>query len=170
MDSTFGGCMKRLAGTLWILENSVFQVYKMARWRSFRWCRLWKFNDRPGFHKSSPKCKWRCKKGRPKAVGHTKGSINTKIHAVVDALGNPIKFILSEGQRRDSKFLIPLLRELKINNCSVLADRTYDTDEIIKYINTNNANVVIPPKSNRKIKRKMAVLKEDRGKIVLEAK
>ena len=55
----------------------------------------------------------------------------------------------------DLKFLIPLLRELKIRNCNVLADWAYDMDEIIKYISTNNANLIIYPKSNRKIKRKI---------------
>ena len=76
------------------------------------------------------------------------------MYAVVDALGNPIKFIMSKGQRHDSKFLIRLLMELKMNNCNVLAEQAYNTDEILKYINTNNANAIIPPKSNRKIKRK----------------
>ena len=28
-----------------------------------------------------------------KAVGRTRGGLNTKIHAVVDALGNPVKFL-----------------------------------------------------------------------------
>ena len=41
-----------------------------------------------------------------------------------------------------------------MNNCNVLAEQAYNTDEILKYINTNNANAIIPPKSNRKIKRK----------------
>ena len=61
------------------------------------------------------------------------------MYAVVDALGNPIKFIMSKGQRHDSKFLIRLLMELKMNNCNVLAEQAYNTDEILKYINTNDA-------------------------------
>ena len=36
-----------------------------------------------------------------------------------------------------------------------MADWAYDTDEIIKYINTNNNNLIIYTKSKRKIKRKI---------------
>lgn len=30
-----------------------------------------------------------------------RGGFTTKIHAIVDALGNPLKFILTSGQRHD---------------------------------------------------------------------
>ena len=32
------------------------------------------------------------KKAEHKAVGRTKGGLNTKIHAIVDGLGNPVAF------------------------------------------------------------------------------
>ena len=35
----------------------------------------------------------------------------------------------------------------------LLADRAYDTDEILKYCADNNIEAVIPPKINRKIQR-----------------
>ena len=53
------------------------------------------------------------KKGKSKSVGRTKGSISTRINAVVDALANPIKFILSEKQRYDSKFFNSFIKEAK---------------------------------------------------------
>ena len=34
-----------------------------------------------------------------KAVGRTRGGLNTKIHAVVDGLGNPVEFLLYNGKR-----------------------------------------------------------------------
>ena len=34
-------------------------------------------------------------------LGRSKGGFTTKIHALVDALGNPLKFILTPGQRND---------------------------------------------------------------------
>ena len=37
-----------------------------------------------------------------KAVGRTKGGLNTKIHAIVDGLGNPVAFLLSPGNDNDS--------------------------------------------------------------------
>ena len=39
------------------------------------------------------------KSGGPQAIGITRGGLNTKIHAVCDALGNPLRFVLSAGQR-----------------------------------------------------------------------
>jgi len=36
----------------------------------------------------------------------------------------------------------------------LLADRAYDTDEILKYCAENGIEAVIPPKKNRKIQRK----------------
>ena len=35
------------------------------------------------------------------ALGRSKGGFTTKIHALVDALGNPLKFILIPGQRNE---------------------------------------------------------------------
>ncbi len=35
------------------------------------------------------------------ALGRSKGGFTTKIHALVDALGNPLKFILTPGQRNE---------------------------------------------------------------------
>ena len=37
------------------------------------------------------------KKTADKAVGRTRGGWNTKLHAVVDGLGNPVEFLLSAG-------------------------------------------------------------------------
>ena len=38
----------------------------------------------------------------PKAVGLSHGGLNTKIHAVVDGLGNPVELLLSPGNDHDS--------------------------------------------------------------------
>jgi transposase len=66
-----------------------------------------------------------------------------------------VKFVLSAGQCHDSKFLIPLLNGLNIEKSNVLADRAYDSDEILKHIEQHGANATIPSKSNRKIKREI---------------
>lgn len=39
------------------------------------------------------------------ASGRSKGGFSTKIHALVDALGNPLKFILTAGQRNDEEMM-----------------------------------------------------------------
>ena len=36
-----------------------------------------------------------------KAVGRTRGGLNTKLHAIVDSLGNPVEFLLSAGNDHD---------------------------------------------------------------------
>ena len=41
------------------------------------------------------------KKTADKAVGRTRGGLNTKIHAVVDGLGSPVEFLLSAGNDHD---------------------------------------------------------------------
>ncbi|WP_375333832.1 transposase [Candidatus Tisiphia endosymbiont of Xenochironomus xenolabis] len=45
------------------------------------------------------------------ALGRSKGGFSTKIHALVDALGNPLKFILTAGQRNDITQLKILLKK-----------------------------------------------------------
>jgi transposase len=70
-----------------------------------------------------------------------------------DALGLPLKFILTPGQNSDFNEALPLLKGEKA--CFVIADKGYDSEEIVDYIhNEVGAKVVIPSKVNRKIKRK----------------
>ena len=42
-------------------------------------------------------------------IGLSRGGKNTKIHALVDGLGNPIRLIFTGGEVHDSKEAIPLL-------------------------------------------------------------
>ena len=83
-------------------------------------------------------------------IGLSRGGKNTKIHALVDALGNPIRLIFTEGNAHDSKQGIPLLKDFELVNSSVLGDKAYGTKEILTYIRTQGATVVIPPKSSTK--------------------
>jgi transposase len=68
-----------------------------------------------------------------------------------DALGLPVKFILTGGESSDFNQALPLLKDE--NPVYVLADRGYDSDEIVNHIKSINAIPVIPPKSNRIIQR-----------------
>lgn len=85
-----------------------------------------------------------------KAVGRTRGGINTKIHAIVDGLGNPVAFILSAGNENDSTHAIELMNKVDINGSNLLGDKAYGTKEILSYIKSQGAAAVIPPKSNVK--------------------
>ena len=85
-----------------------------------------------------------------KAIGRTKGGLNTKIHAIVDGLGNPVAFLLSAGNNNDSTHAIELMDMTDIAGSNLLGDKAYGTKEILAYIQEHGAVVVIPPKSNTK--------------------
>jgi transposase len=75
--------------------------------------------------------------------------LSTKIHATVDALGNPIGFILTPGQACDLDGADALLPTLEAD--TVLADRAYDADQrVIAPLQAAGKTVVIPSKRNRK--------------------
>jgi len=83
-----------------------------------------------------------------KAVGRTSGGLNTKIHAVVDGLGNPVTFLLSAGNDHDSTHAIEWLDKVEISGSNVLADRAYRAQVIRDYISEHGACDVIPPQNN----------------------
>jgi transposase len=69
----------------------------------------------------------------------------------VEALGNPIRFKLSGGEEADCSWAIPALTDTEFG--SLLADRGYDTNEILDFVEQRGATACIPPKSNRKAQR-----------------
>ena len=87
-------------------------------------------------------------KTEDKAVGRTRGGLNTKLHAIVDGLGNPVKFLLSAGNDNDCVHAIELLEKVELCGSNVLADRAYGARSIREYISKHGANYVIPPQSN----------------------
>lgn len=93
-----------------------------------------------GFHSGlfncpvAPAQRWRKKKGHPNEIGHSRGGASTKIYAVVEAYGNPVRLMLSEGQRNDITCAIPILEQIDIEGSFILADRGYDSNHLIDYI------------------------------------
>ena len=83
-------------------------------------------------------------------IGITRGGRNTKIHAVVDALGNPIHVQLSSGDIHDSIIAEDVLAhiDLKPNETTVLADKAYGSFDFREYIANRDTDFCIPPKSN----------------------
>jgi transposase len=78
--------------------------------------------------------------------------LSTKIHALVDALGNPLGFFLTPGQAHDLQGADALLPHMQAN--TLLADKAFDADErVIKPLLAAGKTFVIPPKSNRKTPR-----------------
>ena len=82
-------------------------------------------------------------------MGRSRGGLTTKIHAVVDAKGLPIRLGLTPGQAYDGESAMELLNALP-ENAMVLADKAYDANAIREMIDGQGAWANIPPKSNRK--------------------
>src|SRR3989304_9191680 len=66
------------------------------------------------------------------ALGRSRGGFSTKVHVTVDALGNPLRFILTGGQRNDITQADSLLGDCLCEY--VIADRAYDADEFVQMI------------------------------------
>jgi transposase len=75
--------------------------------------------------------------------------LSTKIHATVDALGNPTGFLLTPGQAHDLVGADALLPTIEAN--SVIADKAFDADaRVIEPLRNAGKTPVIPPDRNRK--------------------
>ena len=88
------------------------------------------------------------KKTKNKAVGISRGGRNTKIHALVDGLGNPLAFLLSSGNHHDSVYAVPLLRQIDLAGSNILGDKAYGAKVIRDYIDSQSATYTIPPQNN----------------------
>ena len=78
--------------------------------------------------------------------------MTTKIHAIVDALGNPLVLSLTPGQVHDIQQAEPLTAQIEAG--ALLGDKGYDADSYIESLQKRGIQVVIPPKANRKIQRR----------------
>ena len=79
-------------------------------------------------------------------VGVSRGGRSTKIHAVVDGLGNPCVLMLTGGQAHDSVMMKPVLDQLDISQSVVLADKAYGSVENRKSFPIEVHNTASRPK------------------------
>lgn len=78
--------------------------------------------------------------------------MSTKIHATVDALGNPTGFHLTPGQAHDLQGADALLPH--VQGHTIIADKGYDAHErVIEPLLAAGKTVVIPPRSTNKVQR-----------------
>ena len=82
-------------------------------------------------------------------MGHSRGGLTTKIHALVDAEGRPVRLELTAGQAGDAPMANRLL-EAVAPGATVIADKAYDTDGIRSFVAERKAWANIPPRSIRK--------------------
>ncbi len=81
-------------------------------------------------------------------MGRSRGGLTTKIHALVDANGNPIALKLTEGQAHDGKSASDLLKRLGAGQ-TLLADRAYDSDALRESLAQRGAWANIKPMPGR---------------------
>lgn len=81
-------------------------------------------------------------------LGRSVGGFSSKIHALVDALGNLLKVIVTPGQKHEIKQAPTLLKN--IENAYVLGDKAYVCEALFDDLASKNCIPVIPPKSNSK--------------------
>jgi transposase len=79
--------------------------------------------------------------------------LSTKIHTLVDALGNPIDFHLTGGEAHDLVGADHLLPDMQAK--VLIADKAFDADErVIEPLAAAGKAAVIPPKANRRSPRR----------------
>ena len=81
-------------------------------------------------------------------IRRTKGGLNTKLHALCDNLGRPVRLHLTEGQRSDFKVADILLKDL-LKAETLIGDRGYDSNKIRRMLAEQKIVPCIPPKKNR---------------------
>ena len=81
-------------------------------------------------------------------MGRSRGGLTTKIHALVDANGNPIALKLTEGQAADGKSASDMLNDMGAGQ-TLLADRAYDSDALRKTLADQGARANIRPMPGR---------------------
>ena len=62
--------------------------------------------------------------------------------------------MISEGQRNDINYAIPLLDHIEIDGSKVLADRGYDSNQLIDYIYDHGGEPTIPSRRGAKFERR----------------
>jgi transposase len=77
------------------------------------------------------------------AIGRSRGGLSTKIHTLVDALGNPIGFHLAGGEAHDLVGADHLLPDMQAD--MLIADKAFDADKrVIERLTAAGKAAVIP--------------------------
>src|SRR5215472_3048388 len=105
-------------------------------------------DDRRHHRARPPAQRRRTKKNGDQAIGRSRGGLTTKIHVVVDALGNPVEVMLTPGQTHDLACAEPLLEG--VDPQAFIGDKAYDADPLRDTLAQREITPVIPPKANRK--------------------
>ena len=92
------------------------------------------------------------KRGPDHAIGRSRGGLSTKIHAVVDEQGRPVRLVLSAGQATD-KTVAPTLIETLPPAKAFIADHGYDARALVEMVSARGGQDHIPTQSNVRLQR-----------------
>ena len=81
-------------------------------------------------------------------MGRTKGGLNTKIHAVVNARSHAIVIALSSGNEADIS-LAEKLTECLPEDSIIIGDKAYDSSTLRQTAATKGVKTCIPGRTNR---------------------
>ena len=81
-------------------------------------------------------------------MGRSRGGLTTKIHALVDANGLPVKLKLTEGQAHDGVSARDMLDDIGADQI-LLADRAYDSDALRQTLASRGAWACVKPMPGR---------------------
>jgi len=87
-------------------------------------------------------------RNRRQSMGRSRGGLTSKIHALVDTNGLPVRLALTAGEAHDNRLADKLLSRLK-SVSMLLADSGHDADWIRALAARKGALANIPPRCNR---------------------
>jgi hypothetical protein len=94
-------------------------------------------DDRRHHRARSPAQRRGAKKNGEQAIGRSRGGLTTKIHVLVDALGNPVEVMLTPGQAHDLTCAQPLLDQADPQ--ALIGDKAYDADPLIDILTSGGS-------------------------------
>lgn len=151
-----GRAVARPAGTVRPMEDGAQQVFSMEREQSVRRrvaglgyrSRSRIIDHRRLVCSRTPAQRGRKRGAEAQCIGRSRGGLTTKVHAIVDALGNPVHVHVTPGNVADVSEASRLIDAARGEN--FIADKGYDADFVVAQAAAKGMKVVIPPKSNRK--------------------
>lgn len=81
-------------------------------------------------------------------VGTSRGRQSTKIHTIVDSIGNLGYFQLTDRDVQDSTVAVDILSHLDISDTTIQVDKTYEANKILNYNQQQDRYYIILLKSN----------------------
>lgn len=153
--------MARSARAFRSVENGPRQIFEMERTRRLRpnigrihRRRRSRGGDRRFDLRPSASARCGRKRGaQNQCIGRSRGGFTTKIHVLVDALGNPLHLHLTAGNVNDVSEAPRLVQAAQ--GTYFIADKGYDSQAVVAAIEAKDMIAVIPSPADRSRRRKI---------------